>query len=112
MLISSHTIDMPYLLSKTHTMKRRVVTVTQMWDPDVSEPIEPSPLQNIYSSLSDSSPDIHVLIITGVKWHEAFAKKQLVQLFSRPPYELVVVKFLLKDEAAYMTFTDPQGIMT
>ena len=106
---------MPYLLSKTHTMKRRVVTVTQMWDPDVSEPIEPSPLQNIYSSLSDSSPlqpDIHVLIITGVKLHEAFAKKQLVQLFSRPPYELAIVKFRLKDEVAYMTFTDPQGIMT
>lgn len=125
-------IDIPYLLSKTHTMRKKVITITQVQDPyqeptvpyqepmgSYQEPMvsspysnEPSPLENITSSLTYSSPlQPEVLIIAGVKIGETFARRQLDYLFCRSPYELKIGTFLLKNEVAYITFTDPQGII-
>ena len=109
-------IDLPYLVTKTHTIKDQTVVFTERSTSDLIS--SPSDSVNIYSCAEDdenigpiSLGTQDALKITGMRIYlnEETVKSALRNCFSQTHYDLQIKHCVVEGDTAYLTFTDEQG---
>ena len=107
-------IDLPYLVTKTHTMKKQSVVFSEISFSKEDPTLNPSESENIIciegnENIGPVSYESHALKITGIEFNEVLAVENLKHCFKQDPYHLQVDCCVVEGDTAYLTFTTEQG---
>ena len=107
-------IDLPYLVTKTHTMKKKPVVFSEISFSKEDTTFNLSESENIVciegnENIGPVSYENHALKITGIRFNETLAMENLKHRFQQDPYHLQVDRCVVEGDTAYLTFTTEQG---